>query len=106
RTRYGSIRDLIIGISMVRADGAEARAGGKVVKNVDGFDLPKLMVASLGTLGFISTVTFRLHPRPETERTVLFPDLDADAVRQVALALRPVNVQRGAVEVRGLRRHA
>jgi len=97
RTRYGSIRDLIIGISMVRADGTEARAGGKVVKNVAGFDLPKLMVGSLGTLGFISTVTFRLHPRPETERTVLFPDLDADAVRQVALALRQAQLEPGAV---------
>jgi len=97
RTRYGSIRDLIIGISMVRADGTEARAGGKVVKNVAGFDLPKLMVGSLGTLGFIATVTFRLHPRPETERTVLFPDLDADAVRQVALALRQAQLEPGAV---------
>jgi glycolate oxidase FAD binding subunit len=97
RTRYGSIRDLIIGISMVRADGTEARAGGKVVKNVAGFDLPKLMVGSLGTLGFISTVTFRLHPRPETERTVLFPDLDADAVRQVVLALRQAQLEPGAV---------
>jgi glycolate dehydrogenase FAD-binding subunit len=97
RTRYGSIRDLIIGISIVRADGTEARAGGKVVKNVAGFDLPKLMVGSLGTLGFIATVTFRLHPRPETERTVLFPDLDADAVRRVVLALRAAQLEPGAV---------
>jgi len=55
------------------------------------------MVGSLGTLGFISTVTFRLHPRPETERTVLFPDLDADAVRQVVLALRQAQLEPGAV---------
>ncbi len=97
RTRYGSIRDLIIGVSIVRADGTEARGGGKVVKNVAGFDLPKLMVGSLGTLGFIATVTFRLHPRPETERTVLFPDLDADTVRQVVLALRQAQLEPGAV---------
>ncbi|HZJ55743.1 MAG TPA: FAD-binding oxidoreductase [Myxococcaceae bacterium] len=97
RTRYGSIRDLIIGISVVRADGTEARAGGKVVKNVAGFDLPKLMVGSLGTLGLITTVTFRLHPRPQTERTVLFPDLDADAVRRVVLALREAQLEPGAV---------
>ena len=97
RTRYGSIRDLIIGVSIVRADGTEARGGGKVVKNVAGFDLPKLMVGSLGTLGFISTVTFRLHPRPETERTVLFADLDADAVRRVTLALREAQLEPGAV---------
>jgi len=97
RTRYGSIRDLIIGISIVRADGTEARGGGKVVKNVAGFDLPKLMVGSLGTLGFIATVTFRLHPRPETARTVLFADLDADAVRRVVLALREAQLEPAAV---------
>jgi glycolate oxidase FAD binding subunit len=97
RTRYGSIRDLIIGVSIVRADGTEARGGGKVVKNVAGFDLPKLMVGSLGTLGLIATVTFRLHPRPETERTVLFPDLDADAVRRVVLVLREAQLEPGAV---------
>ena len=97
RTRYGSIRDLIIGISIVRADGTEARGGGKVVKNVAGFDLPKLMVGSLGTLGFIATVTFRLHPRPETARTVLFADLDADAVRRVVLALREAQLEPTAV---------
>ena len=97
RTRYGSVRDLIIGISIVRADGTEARGGGKVVKNVAGFDLPKLMVGSLGTLGFISTVTFRLHPRPEAARTVLFPDLDADAVRRVVLALRAAQLEPSAV---------
>ena len=97
RTRYGSIRDLIIGMSMVRADGTEARGGGKVVKNVAGFDIPKLMVGSLGTLGFIATITFRLHPRPETERTVLFADLDADGVRRVVLALREAQLEPGAV---------
>ena len=97
RTRYGSIRDLIIGISIVRADGTQARGGGKVVKNVAGFDLPKLMVGSLGTLGLVATVTFRLHPRPETGATVLFADLDAEAVRRVVLALRQAQLEPGAV---------
>ena len=68
RARFGSVRDLIIGISFVRADGTLARGGGKVVKNVAGFDLPKLAAGSLGTLGMIATATFRLHPLPE--RTV------------------------------------
>jgi len=97
RTRYGSIRDLIIGVGIVRADGTEARGGGKVVKNVAGFDLPKLMVGSLGTLGLIATVTFRLHPRPETQRTVLFGDLHADAVQRVVLAIRQAQLEPGAV---------
>lgn len=65
RARFGTLRDLIVGISIVRADGTPARGGGKVVKNVAGFDLPKLMVGSLGTLGLIATATFRLHPMPE-----------------------------------------
>ena len=70
RSRYGTARDLIIGISIVRADGVAARGGGKVVKNVAGFDLPRLLVGSLGTLGLITTVTFRLHPLPEASATV------------------------------------
>jgi glycolate oxidase FAD binding subunit len=65
RTRFGSIRDLIIGVSVVRADGTRAKGGGKVVKTVAGFDLPKLMCGSYGTLAFIATATFRVHPAPE-----------------------------------------
>jgi glycolate oxidase FAD binding subunit len=68
RARYGSLRDLIVGVSLIRADGTRVRGGGKVVKNVAGFDLPKLAAGSLGTLGMIATATFRLHPLPE--RTV------------------------------------
>ena len=97
RTRYGSIRDLIIGISIVRADGTAARGGGKVVKNVAGFDLPKLMVGSLGTLALITTVTFRLHPLPEGSSTVLFRDLDAEGVRRLRLAIRQAQLEPGAV---------
>ncbi len=68
RARFGTLRDLIVGISFIRADGVSARGGGKVVKNVAGFDLPKLMVGALGSLGLIATATFRLHPLPETAR--------------------------------------
>ena len=75
RARYGSVRDLIIGVTIVRADGVVAHGGGKVVKNVAGFDLPKLMVGSLGTLGLIATATFRLHPLPEESATLLAPGL-------------------------------
>src|SRR5215831_4261157 len=64
RLRYGSPRDLLIGITVVRADGTLARAGGKVVKNVAGYDLGKLFAGSRGTLGLITQVTFRLHPLP------------------------------------------
>jgi glycolate oxidase FAD binding subunit len=71
RHRYGSIKDLIVGIEIVRPDGVAARGGGKVVKNVAGFDLPKLMVGSLGTLGGIVTATFRVFPKPAVTRTLL-----------------------------------
>ena len=64
RLRYGTPRDLLIGITVVRADGAVAHSGGKVVKNVAGYDLGKLFSGSQGTLGLITEVTFRLHPRP------------------------------------------
>jgi glycolate dehydrogenase FAD-binding subunit len=64
RLRYGTPRDLLIGITVVRADGAVATAGGKVVKNVAGYDLGKLFTGSLGTLGLIVEAVFRLHPRP------------------------------------------
>lgn len=83
RARYGSVRDLVIGISLVRADGIPAKGGGKVVKNVAGFDLPRMMVGSLGTLGLVTAVNFRVHPLPEAQATLLFPGLEA--VRVVAL---------------------
>jgi glycolate oxidase FAD binding subunit len=64
RFRYGAPRDLLIGITIVRADGTIAKAGGKVVKNVAGYDLGKLYAGSYGTLGLITEATFRLHPLP------------------------------------------
>jgi glycolate oxidase FAD binding subunit len=64
RLRYGSGRDLLIGITFVRPDGTVAKSGGKVVKNVAGFDLGKLFAGSRGTLGLITSATFRLHPVP------------------------------------------
>ena len=64
RLRYGTPRDLLIGVTMIRADGAVARAGGKVVKNVAGYDTGKLLAGSYGTLGLITDATFRVHPAP------------------------------------------
>ncbi|MGI9048151.1 MAG: FAD-binding oxidoreductase [Rubrobacteraceae bacterium] len=70
RLRYGTVRDLIIGITVVLSDGTVAKAGGKVVKNVAGYDLGKLFSGSMGTLGIIAEANFRLHPIPEVARTV------------------------------------
>ncbi len=84
RARYGTLRDLIVGITIVRADGTAARGGGKVVKNVAGFDLPKIAVGSLGTLGMIATATFRLHPLPETARLCRVEHCSGKNLRQLA----------------------
>jgi glycolate oxidase FAD binding subunit len=70
RLRYGTVRDLLIGITVVLADGTVARAGGKVVKNVAGYDLGKLFCGSLGTLGMVAEVIFRLHPVPAAASVV------------------------------------
>jgi len=84
RYRYGSPRDLLIGITVIRADGTVAKAGGKVVKNVAGYDIGKLFAGSYGTLGLITEATFRLHPLPESTAwiTVECPD-PASAVAAV-----------------------
>ena len=69
RLRYGSLRDLIIGMTVVLADGTIARSGGKVVKNVAGYDLHKLMTGAFGALGIITEITFRLHSVPKYAQT-------------------------------------
>ncbi|HVP65939.1 MAG TPA: FAD-binding oxidoreductase [Anaeromyxobacteraceae bacterium] len=93
RARFGSARDLVLGVSFVRADGTAAKAGGKVVKNVAGFDLPRLMVGALGTLGLLTSVTFRVHPLPEAAATVLFPGADASSATALVAALRAAQLE-------------
>ncbi|HLO86616.1 MAG TPA: FAD-binding oxidoreductase [Nostocaceae cyanobacterium] len=87
RQRYGSVRDQLLGISFVRADGEIAKAGGRVVKNVAGYDLMKLFTASYGTLGIISQVTIRVYPLPETSATVVLTG-NAEAISQAAATLK------------------
>jgi glycolate oxidase FAD binding subunit len=71
RQRYNSVRDMCIGISFVRSDGELVKAGGRVVKNVAGYDLMKLLTGSYGTLGAIAQVTFRLYPLAAASATVV-----------------------------------
>ena len=87
RQRYGSVRDQLLGITFVRADGEIAKAGGRVVKNVAGYDLMKLLTGSYGTLGFISQLTFRLYPLAEASGTVVLTG-KAEAISQAADILR------------------
>lgn len=77
RQRYNSVRDQLIGISFCRYDGQIVKAGGRVVKNVAGYDLMKLLTGSYGTLGIITQLTFRLYPLPEASQTVV---LTGDAI--------------------------
>lgn len=70
RHRYGTMRDLILGVTVVLSDGTIARSGGKVIKNVAGYDIGKLFTGAFGTLGMIVEVALRLHPRPQRTVTV------------------------------------
>jgi glycolate oxidase FAD binding subunit len=85
RVRYGTLRDLILGVTVALPDGTLARSGGKVVKNVAGYDLPKLMTGALGTLGVITEATFRLYPLPADLRAVRFTGPDLRTLNRLAL---------------------
>lgn len=98
RHRYGGIRDMLIGISVVRTDGKRTKAGGLVVKNVAGYDLMKLMTGSYGTLGIISQVTFRIYPLPAASRTVILTG-EAGAIAQAAASLLASALSPTAVEL-------
>jgi glycolate oxidase FAD binding subunit len=80
RHRYGAARDLLLGMTVVLADGTRARSGGMVIKNVAGYDLAKLFAGSFGTLGLIVEVVVRLHPRPADPLTVIGSSNDARAL--------------------------
>jgi glycolate oxidase FAD binding subunit len=71
RHRYGGVRDMLLGITFVRADGQIAKAGGRVVKNVAGYDLMKLFTGAYGTLGILTQLTLRVYPLPESAQTVV-----------------------------------
>jgi glycolate oxidase FAD binding subunit len=87
RQRYGGIRDQLIGVQFVRYDGNLAKAGGRVVKNVAGYDLMKLMTGSYGTLAVLTQLTFRLYPLAECSRTLVLRG-SAEAIGQLATQVR------------------
>jgi len=87
RQGYGGVRDLILGVSWIRSDGELAKAGGKVVKNVAGCDMMKILTGSYGTLGIITSMTFRLYPLPENSQTVLVTG-EAAKINSLAQTIR------------------
>ncbi len=103
RLRYGGLRDLIIGMTIVLADGAVARTGGKVVKNVAGYDLHKLMIGAFGTLGVITSVNFRLHAIARCTRSFSLSASSAEPLGRLMLALLHTQLCTVAVQLRGSR---
>ena len=99
RVAVGTARDLLIGLTIVRADGVVAKSGGRVVKNVAGYDLGKLLIGSFGTLGVMTEAVFRLHPLPETRRWVTARVADAAAAHDAVQAIVHSQAVPAAVEV-------
>ena len=87
RHRFGGVRDLVVGVTVVLSDGTVAKAGGKVIKNVAGYDLAKLFAGSFGTLGLIARIAVRLHPDPPVTATAHGASDDPERLQAAALAL-------------------
>jgi glycolate oxidase FAD binding subunit len=98
RHHYGGLRDLVIGMTVALSDGTVARSGGRVIKNVAGYDLAKLFTGSFGTLGMILSVNFRLHPRPPHRVTVLGVATDPEVLGSAARALSAAPLELDALD--------
>jgi glycolate oxidase FAD binding subunit len=101
RLRYGGLRDLIIGMTIVLADGTIAQTGGKVVKNVAGYDLHKLMTGAFGTLGVITSVNFRLHSMSQCAQSFSVTSPAAEPLGKLMLKLLHAQVSTVAIQLRG-----
>jgi glycolate oxidase FAD binding subunit len=100
RLRFGALRDLIIGVTIALPSGTLASSGGKVVKNVAGYDLPKLVTGAFGTLGIITRSVFRLHPLPRAARTFSFSATDNSAMQAQILAIQNSKLAQTAWQIR------
>ncbi len=100
RHRYGAARDLALGITVALSDGSLARAGGKVIKNVAGYDLAKLYSGSFGTLGLICEIAVRLHPRPPVQATAIGTTDDPGILQRAAIALAASSLEAQSLDVR------
>jgi glycolate oxidase FAD binding subunit len=98
RHRFGTMRDLVLGVTVVLKDGMRASSGGKVVKNVAGYDLGKLFCGSRGRLGSVERLALRLHPLPAASRTVV-TSADWSALHHSQLVPSAVDIARGRMHV-------
>ncbi|HEX2437250.1 MAG TPA: FAD-binding oxidoreductase [Methylomirabilota bacterium] len=99
RTRYGTMRDLLLGVRFIQADGVLTWGGARVVKSVTGYDIPKLLVGSLGTLAVLGELTVRLHPLPEAEATSLVALANFDAAQELIARLVDSTLQPSRLEL-------
>ena len=99
RLRFGSLRDLVIGVTLALPDGTVASSGGRVVKNVAGYDLPKLATGALGTLGVITRAFFRLHPLPRERRTVSCKFAEVAEAQRVMLAIQDSRLAHSGLQI-------
>ena len=99
RLRFGSLRDLVIGVTVALADGTLASSGGKVVKNVAGYDLPKLVAGAFGTLAVITRAIFRLHPLPRGTRTISCMASDTAESQRLVLAIQNSKLAHSALQI-------
>jgi glycolate dehydrogenase FAD-binding subunit len=99
RHRYGTMRDLVVGVTVVLSDGTIAQSGGKVIKNVAGYDLAKLFTGSYGTLGLIVRVAVRLHPAPERTATLTAESDDPGALARAARELAALPLEADSLDV-------
>jgi glycolate oxidase FAD binding subunit len=100
RLRFGALRDLIIGVTLALPDGTLASSGGKVVKNVAGYDLPKLVTGALGTLGVITRAVFRVHPLPHNTRTLSFSTENWQTMQPHVLSIQDSKLAHAALQIR------
>jgi glycolate oxidase FAD binding subunit len=100
RLRFGALRDLIIGVTIALPDGTLASSGGKVVKNVAGYDLPKLVTGAYGTLGVITRAVFRLHPLPYNTRTVSISLGSLEKMQQLILEIQNSKMAHTSLQAR------
>ena len=99
RLRFGSLRDLVIGVTLALADGTVASSGGRVVKNVAGYDLPKLVTGALGTLGVITRAIFRLHPLPRERRTISCVTTNVREAQRLLVAIQNSKLAHSALQI-------
>ena len=100
RHRYGASRDMILGVRVVLSDGTIARAGGRVIKNVAGYDLAKLFAGSFGTLGLIAEVVVRLYPMPPARATSVGRSSDEEALLRGALSVGRAPLELESFDIR------